>query len=314
MKHGKGSHKRRAPEAHPLTVGFQPSSVSSEQKHDSDLQRSFSDLLENIGSTASVSSIQPWLSNNDVVMQSTTLQSAPPAPVSSAFDDSFWTNAMANGHNAASRGELMSPTSHGPSNAYLKTLDDTLSLPPNTNFPQFISAEACNSNSSSSSSASPVPTDRQNPLLRSQQCKDNSGTHDCYSIANSTLAILHVSSRPVTNDCGSDSNFSVRTPTHAVQHLDELLRCTRDAMGNMLHLLKCSCASDPQTAMLDAFIIIRILYWHQLAAGIKILIPCRCRHGMARHLWSLWRQVDPQQVDRIEALALHQRPSLRRSP
>ena len=40
-------------------------------------------------------------------------------------------------------------------------------------------------------------------------------------------------------------------------------------LSNVLHLLKCSCASESQMAMLYASIIVRILFWHQLAAGVK---------------------------------------------
>ena len=275
MKHGKGLQKRRHPEFQPATHGFQSTPVSSEQKYDNDLQQSFSDLLENIGSTANVSSTQPWPSSNDVVMKSTAMHSAPPATISSAFDDPFWTNTTPNGHARTSSTTTTSLTNHGPATTYLESRDDTLSQVSNTDFSQFINSEPSNSISSPSSSASPVPPDRNIPLLQPQISNDSSGTHDCYVIANSTLAILYVSSRPVSSDSGNDtisplsSNSTARVPMPAAQHLDEVLRCTREAMGNMLHLLRCSCASDPQMAMLDASIIIRILFWHQLAAGVK---------------------------------------------
>ena len=37
------------------------------------------------------------------------------------------------------------------------------------------------------------------------------------------------------------------------QHLGEVLRCTQEAMSNVLGLLKCSCANDSQMAMLTRF-------------------------------------------------------------
>ncbi len=275
MKHGKGTQKRRPPESHPATNGFQPTPVTSEQKYENELQRSFSDLLENVGSTATVSSTQLWPFSNDPVMQSATIQSAPPTTAYPTFDDAFWNNTMAMDHTGTITTETMNSACHGQSNVHLKSLDDTLSLLPNMDFSQLMNTEPYNSLSSSSSSSSPVPSNWQTPSLPSQWSSDSPGTHDCYVIANSTLSILHVPPRPIANDCGNDamstlsSNSTSRAPTQPVQRLDEVLRCTKEARGNMLHLLKCACASDPQMAMLGASIIIRILYWHQLAAGIK---------------------------------------------
>lgn len=276
MKHGKGSKKRRHPAYQPVTDGFQSTPVSSEQKYDDDIQQSFSELLEDIGSTANVSSTQPWPSTIDVTMKNTTMRSTPPATASLVFDDSLWAHAIAHGHAGTNSTGTMSPTIHGPASVYLESLDDTLFSLSNTDWSHFINSESSNSMSSPSRSASPAAPNRNAPLHLPQISNDSSGTHDCYMIASSTLAILHVSSRPMPSDSGNEaistlsSNATARVPMQDAQHLDEVLQCTRQAMGNVLHLLRCSCASDPQMAMLHASIIIRILFWHQLAAGVKI--------------------------------------------
>ena len=280
MKHGKGSKKRRHQAYQPATDGFQSISVSSEQKYDGDLQQSFSDLLEDIGSTANISSTLPWPSGLDNPLESIAMHSTPPATASLTFGDPIWSNAIPNSHADTSSTGTIRPTSHGPASAYLESLDDSLSLLSSADLSHFINFEPSNSTSSSSSSASPVPPNKNVPMLLPQISNDDSGTHDCYMIASSTLAILHVSSRPMSSDSGNDTiytfspNATTRVPMQDTQHLDEVLRCTREAMGNVLHLLRCSCAGDPQMVMLHASIIIRILFWHQLAAGVRISTSC----------------------------------------
>lgn len=266
MKHGKGSQKRRQPEIQPASV-----TMPSEQIYSNDLQQSFSDLLESIGGTDSISSIQPWPSSNDVATKHRSINSTPHVPASPVFNDPFLINAMANGNADTRSNETMSPTSHGPAISYLENPDDNLPLLLNTEFSHSINSEPFDAMSSPSSSASSVtPT----PLLQ-PQTSNGSGTHDCYVIANSTLAMLHVSSRPFSSDTGSDAmstlspNSTTCVPMQIAQNLDEVLCCTRKAMGNVLQLLRCPCASDSQMAMLYASIVIRILFWHQLAAGLK---------------------------------------------
>ena len=276
MKHGKGSKKRQHPAYQPATDGFQSTCACSGQKYDDDLQQSFSDLLEDIGGTANVSSTQPWPSSIDATINSTTMHSTPPATASLAFDDQLWSNAIANGNAGTSSTGTISPTIHGPASTYFESLEDTLSSLSNTDLSQLINSEPSNSRTSPSSSASPVPTDRNLPLVLPQLSNDSSGTHDCYVVANSTLAILHVSSQPMSNDSGNgavytlSSNANPRVRMQDTQNWDEVLRCTREAIGNVLYLLRCSCARDPQMAMLHASIIIRILFWYQLAAGVRV--------------------------------------------
>ena len=249
--------------------------MPSEQTYNSDLQQSFSNLLESVGDTGSLSSIQPWPSANDLATGHKNVNSTPHVTASSVFDP-FWIDAMANGNADARDTETTSPspTSHGPANAYLENLDDTLSLLSNTEYSHSINFEPSNTMSSPSSSASPVIPKRNTPLLQ-PQVSNGSGTHDCYVIANSTLAMLHVSSRPMSSDTGKDaiSTLSPSSPTYVpmqtAKHLDEVLCCTREAMSNVLQLLRCPCASNSQMVMLYASIVIQILFWHQLAAGIK---------------------------------------------
>ena len=54
---------------------------------------------------------------------------------------------------------------------------------------------------------------------------------------------------------------------HQFPNLDDILRRTRDAMGNIVRLLRCSCVNDPQMGTYITSIIIRIIIWHQVAAG-----------------------------------------------
>ena len=266
MKHGKGSQRRRLSALQTASGGSRSVTLPSEQNRHNYLQQFFSEV-GSIGGTASISSIQPWPSSNDVAMRHKT----PHITASSTFDDPFWNNAMAHGNAGTNSNETMRPTSHGPASAYL---DDALSLLSNTGFSPSISSDPSNLMSSPSSSASPVIPNRNTPLLQPQM-SSGSGRHDCYMIANSTLAMLHVSSRPMSSDNDSDaesvlsSNPPACVPMRTAQHLDEVLCCTKEAMDIVHQLLGCPCASDSQMALLYASIMIRILFWHRLAARVK---------------------------------------------
>ncbi|MCJ1458286.1 hypothetical protein MMC28_008657 [Mycoblastus sanguinarius] len=275
MKHGQSSTKRRQPEPRPASGSFQVTPVSSEQKYQSDLQKSFSHLLQNIGSTANLSSTRQWSPSTDVAITGTNLYSAPPSTTSPAFGDPIWTDAMAFDHTSSSETGTVSPANRGRTNTDLDSFDDELCLISNTDFSQFINPEPSNSISSLSSTTSQSAPKMNGPLLQPSIPHDGLGAHDCHVIANSTLAILHFRPRFLPSENGSNAisslspSSSARAPMQAVQNLDDVLRCTRDAMGNLLELLKCPCARDPHMAMLDASIITRVLFWHQLAAGVK---------------------------------------------
>ena len=275
MKHGKGQQKRRHQGPQPATNGNQPIAASAEQKYEDDLQQSFTNLLESIGSTANVPTNRSWPGGNNITAASTTQQSPPSTAISSGFADTIWNDAFVHSHTGTFSAESMSPTNHGPANGYLRSLDDPLLPIPNADFSHSRNSEPPNSLSSPSSSVSPIPSNRKSTLLQQPPFNQNLETHDCYVIANSTLTILHGSPRLISSDCASDasstssSNPTAGIPIQVVQHLGEILRCTSEATGNMFQLLSCPCANDPQMAMLDASIIIRILFWHQLAAGVN---------------------------------------------
>lgn len=269
MKHGKSSQKRKHPEPQPVTENFQPTSKPSEH----DLQRSFSDLLRNIGSKPNPS-LPQFRPSEDVPMTGTTLPSDPTSTASPSFDGLLWSDGIAYGDTGSTEIGIASSTGNCPDNTHLDSLDDTFSMISHSGFSHFINPEPLNT-VSSPSSTSPAGPIINGQSLQPSKSLDSSGTHDCYAIANSTLAILNVLRRPPPDINGSDINSplyfhsSGSASTHEAQSLDDVLSCTRDAMGNMRHLLKCPCASDPHMAMLNASVIMRILFWHQLAAGIR---------------------------------------------
>lgn len=275
MKHGKGAQKRRQPEAQTGTSIFGFTPISSEQKYESDLRRSFSELLENVGSSVNVSSPHLWPSGNDVIVPQKIPFSTPSGSATSAYDNPLWSASMHMSQVGTNVTQPPNSATHDHANGYPTAFDDNISFVPNADFSQHIHFESPESISPPSSSASPATPSKMTPPFQSQISNNNSATHDCHAIVNSTLAILHVSSRqtPVTETIDAMATFSstsgVSPTAHPVQHLDEVLCCTRKAIGNVAHLLKCSCASDPQMALLTASIIIRILNGHQIAAGVN---------------------------------------------
>ena len=269
MKHGKSALKRKHAQPQPVTKNSQPKSKPSEH----DLQRSFSDLVQSIFSTANLSLPHSRPFNNEIPTTGTTVLSAPTTTDSSPFDDFFWTDGTAYGDNGSAATGAATSTSNCSTNAHLDSFGDNLSLISPADFPQFINSEPSDPVSSPSSKPSVGPNTNRHFTSQSNFL-DSSGTHNCYVMANSTLAILNVIPRPLNDSNSSESTSPLCSTSsdcassQAAQSLDDILSCTRDAMGNMQHLLKCSCARDPHMAMLHASIIMRILFWHQLVAGI----------------------------------------------
>ncbi|KAL8714645.1 MAG: hypothetical protein Q9220_001594 [cf. Caloplaca sp. 1 TL-2023] len=277
MKHGKGLQKRRNRESQTTPARRQSPLLSTEQAYDNDLQQSFSDLLENIDSTTNLPPSHFWHpGSSDIEMKDPLLTTAPTSDTTATLDDSFWTDAMLNSNCGLNDIGNMSPEAYDMTQASLTPLEEAMSSMSNTELPQFMSEFPL---SPISGRASPNDSPKGLPFQQTQVHKQGTGKHDCYVVANSTLAILHVSPRPISHDnhsdstCSSASSSASYMPSQVVQHLDEILRCTREAMGNLPALLKCSCASDPQMAMLGASIINRILFWHQVAAGVQTSIP-----------------------------------------
>ena len=270
MKHGKSALKRKHPRPQPVTENSQPKSKPSEH----DLQQSFSALLQSIFSTANLSLPHSRPFNEEVPITGTTLPSAPTNTNSPSFDELLWTDGIAYGDTGSTATGIATSTSNCSTNAHLDSFGDTLSLISSANFPQFISSEPLDI-VSSPSSKSPARSNTNRHFPSQSNFFDSSGTHDCYAMANATLAILNVLPRPLndSNSCETTSPLcstsSGCASAQARQSLDDVLSCTRDAMGNMQHLLKCPCARDPHMAMLNASIIMRILFWHQLVAGIR---------------------------------------------
>ncbi|KAL8951979.1 MAG: hypothetical protein Q9222_002071 [Ikaeria aurantiellina] len=277
MKHGKGLQKRRNRESQTTPARRQSPPLSTEQAYDNDLQQSFSDLLENIDSTANLPPSHLWHPGScDIEMKDPLLTTTSAAPSTTTLEDALWSDTMLNGHGGFNDIGTMSPEAYDITKASLTPLEEAMSSMSNIELPQFMSEFPL---SPISSSASPNSPPKALPFVQTQAHSQGTGKHDCYVVANSTLAILQVSPRPISHanygdsTCSSASSSTSLAPSQVVQHLDEILRCTREAMGNLPALLKCSCASDSQMAMLGASIINRILFWHQVAAGVQTSIP-----------------------------------------
>ena len=259
MKHGKGSQKRRHQALQPPAKSLSPPFTSSERGYQDELRQSLSDLLQNISDTTNLSPNPSWLSSNDVVMTGTTHPTTT-STNSLAFDDPLSMDGMATVPAEACGNE---------------SFDQTLSMISGMDFSQILPYDLSDSTKTPSSSTSPPAGDGNIHSLPPLASPESPGTHNCHVIASSTLAILHSQSRPfaknhISHIASTYSDMgSTYGPMQALQNLDDVLRCTRDAMGNMYRLLSCSCASDPHMAMLEASIIMRILSWHQLAAKVE---------------------------------------------
>lgn len=278
LKHGKSAHRRRNTQPSPSTKNMRSTTLpSEEQTYHNILQWSVSDLLRNIDNRTNVSSTLPWLATDDVPMQGTTLPSAlsMTTPSPPAFDNPPWTDAMAMDQPGSIGTETMNPTDHFSTNIRLESIDDPISFMSNDDYAQFLNTELPTPMDSTHGRSYSSVLHRNTSFLQSLLSRDITGIHDCYMIAHSTLALLHFRNGPPLRASGSDdipthsSGSTAATPIQAGHNLDDMLHCTRDAMGNLLHLLECPCAIDPHMTLLNASLIMRILYWHQLVAGVK---------------------------------------------
>ena len=275
LKHGKPEKKRKLSDPQPSTTS--PSSAStanfqdiaaspSNQTSYSDLHRPFSDLLQNIGSPHSLGTY-PWNSNNQSLFATLTPESCFPP-----LGEQLWSDDITN---SGDRGPgSLTPPRHAlhsslglshPPNSMLSSLDFSQ---------QFIDPDSSNSISSPSNSTSYSRVGAPDFVTNPRQT--SAGAHDCYMVATSTLATLHYRSRSLHSN-GSDllSSLYTNPPTifpttaSAIQTLDDVLRSNQEAVSNVFDLLRCSCARESHMAMLYASIIVKVLFWHQVAAGTR---------------------------------------------
>ena len=273
MKHGKPEKKRKQSDPRSSTTNLSsattPSSHSHfaspiDQNYYNDLHQSYSDLLQNIGGSNHLGTYA-WNSNNANSMPGSFFTTPPSEPSFPPLCDPLWPEGIASAHRGSGS---LSPTAPGhldTSNPMISNLDYSQ---------QYINPDSLHQISSPSSTTSLVGLGGHESIRHAQ--RNRTGAHDCYMIATTTLASLHFRSRSFLGD-GSDSMSGLYSssptmlPTSAptIQTLDDVLRSNQEAIGSVFRLLKCSCAEDPHMAMLYASIIVKVLYWHQVASGTR---------------------------------------------
>ena len=272
MKHGKGSQKRRQLEAQAAAVNLEPAIASSEKKTNNEIQRRFYNLSDNAGNYAGPLS-QQWPTMDELAAQSFSLHTQPSAATFPNAEDVYQRSIGESSHSASYSIETMDSVGQGQSETYRESLDPTISNFPDINYSQLMDMDL-SKQMDSSSCASSSPSNRDAVAPQDQGSSPGLADHDCYVIANSTLAMLHISSQKGPDDYDIRASPTYTSdpiscgPQNTVQRLHEVFRCIKEAMGNVHRLLICTCATDPQMAMLNASIIIRILHWHRLGASI----------------------------------------------
>ena len=279
MKHGKPEKKRKQSDPHSSSTSLPSASTPSahgqfaspvEKNYYSDLHQSYSELLQNIGGSNNLGTY-PWNSTNTNPMPGNIYTAPPPEPSFPQLCDPFWPDGIASVHHGTGS---LSPTKLQ-LNSTLGPLDTPNPMISNLDFSQqYLNPDSLNPISSPSSSTSLTGLGGHESISHTQH--NSIGAHDCYMIATSTLATLHFRSRSFLGDSSdslsslySNSPSMFPTPAPTIQTLDDVLRSNQEAISSVFRLLKCSCAEDPHMAMLYASIIVKVLYWHQVAAGTK---------------------------------------------
>ena len=279
MKHGKPEKKMKLSNPHSSPTSLPSASAPNsrgqftspvDKNYYNDLHQSYSELLQNIGGPNNFSTY-PWNSNNTNTIPANIYTAPPPEPSFPPLCDPFWPESIASAHHGTGS---LSPTKLD-LNSTLGPLDTPNPMISNLDFsPQNINPDSLNPISSPSSSTSLTALGGHESFSHTQH--NGIGVYDCYMIATSTLATLHFRPRSFLGD-GSDSLSSLYsnspsmlpTPAPTIQTLDDVLRSNQEAISSVFRLLKCSCAEDPHMAMLYASIIMKVLYWHQVAAGTR---------------------------------------------
>lgn len=83
-------------------------------------------------------------------------------------------------------------------------------------------------------------------------------THDCTTLASSTIQLLHLDS----STCGASTTHH-ENPFHPISSIDQVLINNRSAIENVRSLLACPCSPGPQYALTIALIIHNILVCYE---------------------------------------------------
>ena len=284
LKHGKPERKKPLPDPHASANREIHSNASPHQQQQQsinpsnlqdcflDIQQSFTDLVHNIGGNTDIENDldQQWLSNNGGGMTITS-----PALFSFGALEGAFVSPESAARKPASTTATTTPSSSRPDHNFSSLGNWGSPSLSSSNISDFLNTDVSSSINPASSSLLPDSASTDEPFPIPQVVHGSSGSHDCYTIANFTLASLHFRSnsastrdsptdgfaRPVT---ASSSDSSIRETQ--VQTLDDVLKTNQQAITNVCQLLKCPCANDPHMAMLYGSIIVKVLFWHRVAA------------------------------------------------
>ncbi|KAF2158990.1 hypothetical protein M409DRAFT_61176 [Zasmidium cellare ATCC 36951] len=119
-------------------------------------------------------------------------------------------------------------------------------------------------------SSSPLPelkdAEALDPSLSSQSMaflKPQTG-HGCYDIAHCALASLCFQPHSMPNPAQRQE------PKNLTLNFEDILGGTKEALSTLEQLMTCWCAKIPHMALLHAFLVTRIVFWHRVAVGSTV--------------------------------------------
>ncbi|KAL6717310.1 hypothetical protein ACLMJK_005225 [Lecanora helva] len=285
MKHGKPERKRRLQEhqaANGIPIQQRPSATARwEHGFESNIQKSLTDIMQPTGNAFGNAFGTPTMQNatsNDANALSP--NSLPNAPFTT-FDNGLMLDSLSSSRtNSPMIGSQNdSPSNPNTSNDIFAQFDQSAAWLSSLDFSHLMNQDI-STGSRSQPSNSPSVLDQSKGGLLSHSTSQNE-RHDCESVANTTLANLQLKSKapPGESNVQSCSPHTLSPSVlsnncSTVQAYEDLFRVNQEATSNVSQMLSCSCASDPHMAVLYASIIIKVLYWYQVAAGIKSFDSC----------------------------------------
>lgn len=304
LRHGKPKKKNLNREHQATQPAFEGNGILTPQRSGAstsgseydfcgDLQKSLADHIQNGGSSADMSVAHQESSRNHDVLS----EKMSPMSSFSTFDDPLQQKPLIGSRGDTPSGETFSqsPSSQDMSNNLSNPFNLSASKHSNWDFSCVIDQDvslAANTIPSNSASQPEDPVGRpfEHEVSPSQMC-------DCYAVANSTLASLHLKPDPPSRggsflsllaaSCSPSSIFSYSCSP--VQIFEDPFPINQEAIKTVSQLLKCPCAGDQHMAMLYASIIVKVLYRYQVAAGMEYSEPYTCGSAKSIHTsaWSL---------------------------
>lgn len=130
--------------------------------------------------------------------------------------------------------------------------------------------------SSSSSTSVNSPQNHSQQQHHAQCSSQTTSRQSCYTTISDMLALLsfesgHRTSTFQFNDPARLSTASSSIPPRL--ELDEVLRCTKEAVTSVSRVLDCPCVESSHMAFLCASILMRVLFWYRVALGIDGATP-----------------------------------------